>query len=263
MPRFRLSSRQQEKFVPQMINLEVLGGVDFKKVLSRSGGRCAQSVSRKAQRRMNVAHADAATSASADVFHSGGAQPIGSVVMATASPQGGSELLFEAPLDRLASGSLHLQSADGPRLTVRPALSAVRSDGVSESTDVSDGLCVALPPDYPLILAANRDEFATRRTRPASWWGQAVSVLAGHDEEAGVPGSNYPPRALRGAHECTGSQRAQSARAVTGHTGALGAAVCRTNDCLARIERHSHECVQRFQSAAGRCGSRSRCRIVR
>ena len=40
-------------------------------------------------------------------------------------------------------------------------------------------------PDYPLILAANRDEFYTRRTRPASWWGQAVSVLAGHDEEAG------------------------------------------------------------------------------
>ncbi len=40
-------------------------------------------------------------------------------------------------------------------------------------------------PDYPLVLAANRDEFYARRTRPASWWGQAVSVLAGHDEEAG------------------------------------------------------------------------------
>lgn len=40
-------------------------------------------------------------------------------------------------------------------------------------------------PDYPLILVANRDEFYTRRTRPASWWGQAVSLLAGHDEEAG------------------------------------------------------------------------------
>jgi len=40
-------------------------------------------------------------------------------------------------------------------------------------------------PDYPLIVAANRDEFYARRTRPASWWGQAVSVLAGRDEEAG------------------------------------------------------------------------------
>jgi uncharacterized protein with NRDE domain len=40
-------------------------------------------------------------------------------------------------------------------------------------------------PDYPLIVASNRDEFYTRSTRPASWWGQAVSVLAGRDEEAG------------------------------------------------------------------------------
>jgi len=40
-------------------------------------------------------------------------------------------------------------------------------------------------PDYPLVLAANRDEFYTRATRPASWWGQSVSLLAGRDEEAG------------------------------------------------------------------------------
>lgn len=40
-------------------------------------------------------------------------------------------------------------------------------------------------PDYPLVVVANRDEFYTRPTRPAAWWGQAVSVLAGRDEEAG------------------------------------------------------------------------------
>lgn len=40
-------------------------------------------------------------------------------------------------------------------------------------------------PDYPLVMAANRDEFYARRTRPAAWWGQAVSLLAGRDEEAG------------------------------------------------------------------------------
>jgi uncharacterized protein with NRDE domain len=39
--------------------------------------------------------------------------------------------------------------------------------------------------EYPLIVAANRDEFYARPTRPASWWGQAVSLLAGRDEEAG------------------------------------------------------------------------------
>lgn len=40
-------------------------------------------------------------------------------------------------------------------------------------------------PDYPLVVVGNRDEFYTRPTRPAAWWGQAVSVLAGRDEEAG------------------------------------------------------------------------------
>jgi uncharacterized protein with NRDE domain len=51
-------------------------------------------------------------------------------------------------------------------------------------------MCIAVVawhahPDYPLIVASNRDEFYTRTTRPASWWGQSVSVLAGRDEEAG------------------------------------------------------------------------------
>jgi uncharacterized protein with NRDE domain len=40
-------------------------------------------------------------------------------------------------------------------------------------------------PDFPLIIAANRDEYYTRSTRSASWWGQNVSLLAGRDEEAG------------------------------------------------------------------------------
>ncbi len=40
-------------------------------------------------------------------------------------------------------------------------------------------------PDYPLILVANRDEFYTRPTRSAAWWGQPVSLLAGRDEKAG------------------------------------------------------------------------------
>ena len=40
-------------------------------------------------------------------------------------------------------------------------------------------------PDYPLVVLSNRDEFYTRRTRPAAWWGQAVSLLGGRDDEAG------------------------------------------------------------------------------
>ena len=40
-------------------------------------------------------------------------------------------------------------------------------------------------PEFPLVIAANRDEFYTRSTRAAAWWGQNVSLLAGRDEEAG------------------------------------------------------------------------------
>jgi folate-binding protein YgfZ len=112
----------QEKFVPQMINFEVLGGVDFKKGCYPGQEIVARSqYLGKLKRRMNVAHVDVIdVPTAADVFHSDGSQPIGTVVMAAATRQGGSELLFEAPIDRLESGSLHLQSADGPRLTVRP-----------------------------------------------------------------------------------------------------------------------------------------------
>jgi uncharacterized protein with NRDE domain len=51
-------------------------------------------------------------------------------------------------------------------------------------------MCIAVlswhsHPDYPLIVASNRDEFYTRKTRAAAWWGRTVSLLAGRDEEAG------------------------------------------------------------------------------
>lgn len=114
-------SATQEKFVPQMLNFEVLGGVDFKKGCYPGQEIVARSqYLGKLKRRMSVAHVDAAqTLAGADVFHSGSAQPIGSVVMAAAS-DAGSELLFEAPVDQLVSGTVHLQAADGPQLIVRP-----------------------------------------------------------------------------------------------------------------------------------------------
>jgi uncharacterized protein with NRDE domain len=38
--------------------------------------------------------------------------------------------------------------------------------------------------DYPLVLAANRDEFHARAAAPAAWW-QAPQILAGRDLSAG------------------------------------------------------------------------------
>lgn len=40
-------------------------------------------------------------------------------------------------------------------------------------------------PDYPLVVAANRDEFFSRRTAAADFWDDAPMVLAGRDLEAG------------------------------------------------------------------------------
>ena len=78
----------QEKFVPQMINLEVLGGVDFKKGCYPGQEIVARSqYLGKLKRRMNIAHVDADdVQPAADVYHSNAAQPIGAVVMAAVSP---------------------------------------------------------------------------------------------------------------------------------------------------------------------------------
>ncbi|MFN4065108.1 hypothetical protein GO613_03025 [Azoarcus communis] len=42
-----------------------------------------------------------------------------------------------------------------------------------------------LHPDYPLVVAANRDEFLARPASPAHWWTDAPDLLAGRDLEAG------------------------------------------------------------------------------
>jgi hypothetical protein len=111
----------QEKFVPQMINLEVLGGVSFKKGCYPGQEVVARSqYLGKLKRRMQRAFVDHGEVAIAgDVYHSGEQQPVGTIVMAAASPRGGTDLLFEAPIDRVQSGSLHLGSPTGPALALR------------------------------------------------------------------------------------------------------------------------------------------------
>ena len=46
-------------------------------------------------------------------------------------------------------------------------------------------LAYKVHPRFPLILAANRDEFLDRPTEPAHWWKDAPDILAGRDQRAG------------------------------------------------------------------------------
>lgn len=46
-------------------------------------------------------------------------------------------------------------------------------------------LAYHIHPRYPLVLAANRDEFLDRPTSPAHWWPDATHLLAGRDLRAG------------------------------------------------------------------------------
>jgi tRNA-modifying protein YgfZ len=112
----------QEKFVPQMVNFEVLGGVNFRKGCYPGQEIVARSqYLGKLKRRMQIAHAaGAAPAAGADVFAADGSAAVGTVVMAAAAPAGGTDLLFEAPIGQLSASGLHLGASDGPPLDMRP-----------------------------------------------------------------------------------------------------------------------------------------------
>ncbi len=109
----------QEKFVPQMINFELVGGVSFSKGCYPGQEVVARSQYRgKLKRRMQLAHCTEAAPAGADVFAPGDAEATGTVVMAASAPGGGFDLLIECPLEK-TEAPLRLGAPDGPVLALR------------------------------------------------------------------------------------------------------------------------------------------------
>jgi folate-binding protein YgfZ len=109
-----------EAFVPQMINFEVLGGVNFKKGCYPGQEVVARSQYRGTlKRRLQVFEAEAVPALGQEIFHSADPeQPAG--VVAGFGQQGGRALLTaEIKLAALEGGSLHLGSASGPLLRAR------------------------------------------------------------------------------------------------------------------------------------------------
>jgi folate-binding protein YgfZ len=115
-----------EAFVPQMLNYESIGGVNFKKGCYPGQEVVARSQFRGTlKRRAYLAHVDEPAQAGQEVFHSADAeQPCGLVASAAARPSpigaGGFDLIISIQTAAAADGALTLGAADGPALTLLP-----------------------------------------------------------------------------------------------------------------------------------------------
>jgi folate-binding protein YgfZ len=115
----QITAKTQEQFVPQMVNYELLGGVNFKKgcypgqeIVARS-----QYLGKLKRRTALATIAGADAHAGDEVFSlSDPGQPSGMIVNAAPNGAGGSDALVEMKLSALEEGKVRLGSADGAPL---------------------------------------------------------------------------------------------------------------------------------------------------
>ena len=115
-----VTARTQEQFVPQMLNLELIGGVNFSKGCYPGQEIVARTqYLGKVKRRMFLAHldADAKPESGDEIFADDiPGQPSGMVVSARPSPGGGFDLLAVVQLSSRESSTARLRSGTGPAL---------------------------------------------------------------------------------------------------------------------------------------------------
>lgn len=104
-----------EAFVPQMVNLQAIGGLSFKKGCFPGQEIVARmEYLGKLKRRMYLAHSDSempAAPGDAVYTHAGGARKAGAVVAAQPNPGGGADLLIVAEIEAAENSPLY-DSAD-------------------------------------------------------------------------------------------------------------------------------------------------------
>jgi folate-binding protein YgfZ len=107
-----------DRFVPQMVNFELVGGVDFQKGCYPGQEVVARSQYRgTTKRRTFLFEGPVVAAPGQDVFLVGAVgEPVGTVASAAASPEGGGSALVELRLAALGDGELRLGSGDGPAL---------------------------------------------------------------------------------------------------------------------------------------------------
>ena len=117
-----LSAPLVEALVPQMLNYESVGGVNFKKGCYPGQEIVARSQFRGTlKRRAFVAHAPAAVNPGQEVFQAGDAdQPAGVVVQAAPAPGGGFDAIVSLQLAAAERGDLTAGAVGGPSLVLQP-----------------------------------------------------------------------------------------------------------------------------------------------
>ena len=122
-----LSQPVAESLVPQMLNYESIGGVNFKKGCYPGQEVVARSQFRGTlKRRAYVVHADGPLAAGDEVFHHSGdagsapGEPCGLVVQAAPAPAGGFAAIVSMQTAAAQGGELTAQTINGPRLALQP-----------------------------------------------------------------------------------------------------------------------------------------------
>lgn len=111
-----------EAFVPQMLNYESVGGVNFKKGCYPGQEVVARSQFRGTlKRRAFIVHADAELVAGQEVFQMDDPeQPAGLIAQAARSPEGGWDAIASLQLAAVDAGGLRAGGAGGPSLSLVP-----------------------------------------------------------------------------------------------------------------------------------------------
>ncbi|MES2950087.1 MAG: folate-binding protein [Pseudomonadota bacterium] len=117
-----ISAPVVEAFVPQMLNYESIGGVNFKKGCYPGQEIVARSQFRGTlKRRAFIVHGDVPMAAGDSAFAADDdSQPVATVVQAAPAPGGGFDAIVSAQLSALEKGAIHLGSNQGPVLQIVP-----------------------------------------------------------------------------------------------------------------------------------------------
>jgi folate-binding protein YgfZ len=118
----RVTQSTYEQFVPQMINMESLKGIDFQKGCYPGQEVVARSQYRGTiKRRLQIGHIniDTDVAVGTEIYHSEDpSQPCGMVVLSASHPNISQriDIQAECKLEALDHGSIHLGSVDGPTI---------------------------------------------------------------------------------------------------------------------------------------------------